>query len=55
MYSPCGFAMKSPVTVSRAPYASSAEEQVKLSLGTVRMPRNTYGSSSSQLAVVNHA
>ena len=41
MCSPCGFAMKSPVTVSRALYASSAKEQVKSSLGAVRMPSNT--------------
>ena len=51
----CGVAIKSPETVSGAPDTSSAEEQLKSSLGAVRMPNNTHGSSTSQLGIVSCA
>ena len=48
-------AMKSPGTVTRAPYKSSAEEHLRSSLGAVRMPSNTQGSASSQLGPESRA
>ena len=48
-------AMKSPGTVTRAPYKSSAEEHLRSSLGAAQMPSNTQGSASSQLGPESQA
>ena len=47
--------MKSPGTVMGAPNASSAEEHLRSSLGSVRMSSNTHGSASDQLGMVSRA
>ena len=50
-----GLLLKTLGTVSEAPYTNSAEEQPKSSLGAVRMPRRTHGSSCIQLGPVSRA
>ena len=47
--------MKSPGTVRGAPYTISAEEHPKSSLGAVRIPNRTQGSSRIQLGPVRRA